>query len=322
MSKKHLVFAGILLLLIAAVWLLACALHADRRLRPVSAPSAPEQAPVPSAVKSETDGVLPTDDGLAPQPLPPADQSVKTMIQSTDYNRRIRVAVNDLPEQLGAENYAAVETYLLTPQDGKDGDFRQHEYALRNFMMDALRADPDRIPETISTLIDVYKNDRQGDIMRGYALQHLCSVYLDHSRTLSTGDKQRIIETFSAALSDTSGETLAGTALIGLHEASRADSAAVSGKEVEADAMKLLNTPESGTLSKISAFQICGERKVSGAEKPARKTAMDTSADWVLRMSAVYALGQLGQTDGLEPLLNDSDKNVSRAARIALNAQR
>jgi hypothetical protein len=315
-SKKNLILAGVFLLVIAAVWL---------RFRPVPVASEPMQPPVPSVAAEEevkTDKVLPTDDGLAPQTSPPADLSIQTMIKSTDYNRRIQVAVNDLPAKLGAENRAAVETYLITPQDGKDGDFRQHEYALRNFMMDALRADPDQIPETISTFIDVYKNEQQGDVMRGYTLQHLCSVYLDHSQTLSTGDKQRIIETFTAALSDTSGETLAGTALTGLHEAARADSATVSGSAVEAVAMKLLNTPESGTLSKISAFQICGERKVSGAEKLARKTAMDTSADWVLRMSAVYALGQLGQTAGLEPLLNDSDKNVSHAARIALNAQR
>jgi hypothetical protein len=244
------------------------------------------------------------------------------MIESADYGRRIRVAVNDLPEYLGRENFLAVEAYLRTPQDGKDGDFRQHEYALRNYMMDALRADTERISEAISTFIDVYKNEQQGDVMRGYALQHLCSVYLDHSQTLSVAEKQRIINAFTAALCDTSGETLAGTALIGLHEASRADSATVSGLEVEAAAMKLLNTPESGTLSKISAFQICGERKIVTGASAARQTALDESADWVLRMSAVYALGQLGQTSGLEPLLNDSDKNVSRAASIALNAQR
>jgi len=314
-SKKRLIFAGVLLLLIAAVWL---------RFRPVPVASAPEQTPVSPVAKSEvkTDEVLPTDDGLAPQPLPPADQSVQTIIESTDYNRRIQVAVNDLPAKLGTENFAAVETYLLTPQDGQDGDFRQHEYALRNFMMDALRAETGRIPEAISTLIDVYKNEQQGDVMRGYALQHLCSVYLDHSQTLSTGDKQRIIETFSAALSDISGETLAGTALVGLHEAARADSATVSGSAVETAAVKLLQNPGSGTLSKISAFQICGERKVASVASAARQTAMDKTADWVLRMSAVYALGQLGQTAGLEPLLKDSDKNVSRAVRLALNAQR
>jgi len=315
-SKKRLIFAGVLLLLIAAVWL---------RLRSVPVASVPEQtpvSPVPAETVAEPGGVLPTDDGLAPKPFPPADQSVQTMIESTDYNRRIQVAVNDLPEQMGTQNYTAVETYLLTPQDGKDGDFRQHEYALRNYMMDALRADTGRIPETISAFIDVYQNQRQGDVMRDYALQHLCSVYIDHSQTLSTGDKQRIIKTFSAALSDTSGESLAGTALVSLHEASRADAASVSGNAVETAALKLLNNPDSGTLSKISAFQICGERKISGAAGTAREAAFDVSADWVLRMSAVYALGQLGQTAGLESLLNDHDENVRRAARMALNTQR
>ncbi len=61
---------------------------------------------------------------------------------------------------------------------------------------------------------------------------------------------------------------------------------------------------------------------MSGAAQAARQAAFNSSADWVLRMSAVYELRQLGQTAGLENLLNDSDKNVSRAARMALNAQR
>jgi hypothetical protein len=270
-------------------------------------------------------GVLvedPTDDGLAPRALPPVDQTMAVIIEATDYERRIQATINDLPETLDAECAQALERALLTPQDGKDGDFRQHEYALRNFMMDALRAQTNRLPETISSLMDIYQNERQGDVMRGYALQHLCSVFLDNAQTLSSADKQRMVDTFAEALADTSGGTIAGTALVSLHEAARADSGVVSGHTVESAALKLLNASDSGTLSKISAFQICGERKVGSIAQLARETAADETADWVLRMSAVYALGELGQTDGLSPLLNDSDKNVSRAVRIALNAQR
>lgn len=264
----------------------------------------------------------PSDNGLAPPPLPPVDESIKTMLESSSYKQRIQTAVYDLPETLGGKEASAVEAYLKTPQDGKDGDFRQQEYALRNYMMDALRANTDRLSETISTFVDVASDNRQGDVMRGYALQHLCSVYIDNFRTLSGEDKREIIDTFSLFLNESSAGTVAGTALIGLHEASRADSTSVAGKAVETAALKLLQNSESGALSKISAFQICGERKTAGVAQLARKTALDTSADWVLRMSAVYALGQLGQTDGLESLLNDPDKNVSHAARVALNTQR
>lgn len=316
MSKKRLILAGALVCLIGVVYL---------QFRPEqTVPPVPviQDEKTTVDIEREPEEVLPTDDGLAPRMLPPVAESIQTMIAATDYNRRLQVAVNDLPEEIGTENRAALETYLRTPQDGKDGDFRQHEYALRNYMMDALRADTNRFSETVSTLIDVFEDGRQGDIMRGYALQHLCSVYRDNPQALPPEDKQRIIDTFASALNETQDKTVAPTALVGLHAASLADPDVVSGSAVESVALKFIGNPDAGTLSKISAFQICGERKTASAAQAARTTALDESADWVLRMSAVYALGQLGQTAGLEPLLNDSDKNVSHAARLALNAQR
>jgi len=317
MVKKFSISITGLLLLGAAAFLLL-----------VRKPSSPPEALnrtddiTEAAPQTDADQPDPADDGLVEAKRPPVDESVQTMIESTDYNRRIQVAVNELPERLEGKSATALEIYLRTPQDGKDGDFRQHEYALRNYMMDALRTNPDRLSETVSALIDVASNTRQGAVMRDYALQHLCSVYIDNCRTLPANEKQRIVQTFTAALSDTSAVSVAGVALVGLHEADRADSGFVSAKAVETAALQLLNNPDSGTLSRISAFQICGERRVSEVARTAREAAFDVSADWVLRMSAVYALGQLGQTAGLEPLLNDSDKNVSRAVRMALNAQR
>jgi len=275
-----------------------------------------------AAPQAHTDPLDPADDGLAAAERPPIEEAIKTLLGADRYHQRIQTAVYDLPERLDGKNAATLEAYLRTPQEGKDGDFRQHEYALRNYMMDALRANPDRLAETISTLIDVAYNARQGEVMRDYALQHLCSVYIDNCRTLPANEKQRIVQTFTAALSDPSAVSTAGVALVGLHEAARADSTFVSEKAVETASLVLLRNPESGTLSKISAFQICGERKIDDAAQMARETAFDISADWVLRMSAVYALGQLGQTAGLESLLNDQDENVSRAVRMAMNAQR
>jgi len=277
------------------------------------------ERPVPTNNSSEID---PTDDGLTLAKLPPVEETIETILHHTDYDRRIHASVYDLPHTLTPTHSLALDQALLTPQDGQDADFRQHEYALRNYIMDALRTQIDRLPETISTFIAVYQNKRQGDVMRGYALQHLCSVYIDHDKTLSVEEKQRILNTFTDALNDTSKGTLAATALVGLHEAARSDSETVLGKAVERAALKLLQSPDSGALSKLSAFQICGERKVADATPMARKIALDTSADWGSRIGAIYALGQLRKLDGLESLLNDTNQNVSRAARMAFNAKR
>lgn len=317
MSKKKLILAGILCGVAAIfAW----------RLQSGFAPAQLAQRsifPLTGTPLIENGQGSPSDQGLAVRKLTPEDESVQTLLESTDYYRRIQVAVTELPAKLGAKNYAALAAYLRTPQDGPDGDFRQHEYALRNYIMDALRADSGHLSEALSVFADVATDERQGDVMRGYALQHLCSIYLDPFQQLSTDDKQRILQTFTVALSDTSSaETLAGTALTGLHEVARADPNALPSSVVELSALKLLQSPESGTLSKISAFQICGERKVGGMRELARQTALGSSADRVLRMSAVYALGQLGQTDGLESLVNDPDPNVGRAAQMALNIPR
>ena len=320
-SEKIITGAGLLLLICTAMLL-------RRHPAEHSAPQAvfPDSAAETGAAVKQPDAVephtQPSGESSAPVQTAELDQVMKVVLTGTDYNRRIQATLRDEPDTVRPQDYKALASYLLTPQDGEDGDFRQHEYALRNRMMDMLRSDTNRLSETICAFVSVYETPRQGDVMRGYALQHLASVYMDHPGTLAEADKQRILSAFTTALTDTSGGTVAGTALVGLHEAARADSKTVSGGEVEAAAMKLLQSPESGTLSKIAAFQICGERKVSAAAGAARQAAFDSSADWVLRMSAIYALGQLGQTAGLETLLNDSDKNVSRAAQAALSTQR
>ncbi len=248
--------------------------------------------------------------------------AVREVLEGDSYTDRLRAVKYDMPESLEAREFQGLEDYLLVPQTGRDGDFRQHEYALRNYMMDALRGEESRTGETIGTLVSVYADESQGDVMRGYALQHLASVYIGNVSKLSAADKSRIVKTFKAALADTSAETLAGTALLGLQDASRWDPDTVSPSMVGHAAMGLLQSDASGTLSKISAFQICGELKRKAAAPYARETAFDPSADWVLRMAAVYALSQLGETTGLETLLNDSDKHVAKAVAVALNAQR
>lgn len=313
MSRKNFILVGAILLVIGGVLL---SLRQKPLVEEPILSSVPEEnIPEPSEQPMR---VRVTNSVSSFVELPPVEQSVQIITAGTDYEQRIRAAVYDLPENMGTQHSRELQTYLLTPQNGKDGDFRQHEYALRNYIMDALREQTDRLPETITTFVDVYENEQQGDVMRGYALQHLCSVYIDNARDLPSSEKERILNVFTEALKDTSGGTLAGTALIGLHEAARSDADFVSGKTVEAAAQQLLQSPDAGTLSKISAFQICGERNVAAVAPAARKTALDESADWVLRMSAVYALGQFGQTDGLEHLLDDNDSNVSHAARMAL----
>ena len=174
--------------------------------------------------------------------------SISRVIAKGRYKDRKHALDHELPEDLSAADYKALKDYLLTRPDGKDADFRQHEYAIRNYIMDALRTDKSRLPEALDAFISISSNEDQGDVMRGYALQHLMMVYIDRSQTLVDTDRQRAVETFTAALEDTGGGTIAGTALIGLQEASRADPASVSESSVASAAHKLLHSEEAGMM--------------------------------------------------------------------------
>lgn len=247
--------------------------------------------------------------------------SVQKTIAGNSYEERIHHVVYDLPKMLSQHDYKALAGYLLQPQDGKDGDFRQHEYALRNYMMDALREVNESLSETTEILIAVYADQEQGDIMRGYALQHLSSLYLDHLDSLSDGDRRNIIHTLKEAMNNLDQGTIPSTALISLQDISRWDPAKLSPAIVKHYTMNVLRQNNAGTLALISAFHVAGERKWGAVSSYARKTAFDAQSDPILRMSAIYALGEIGETLGLEKLVNNTNKQIKTAATLALKGK-
>lgn len=251
------------------------------------------------------------------EPKEPASAIVQTILGDGDCAGRMRLAM-DLPQTLGESDYKALGGYLLESQPGRDRDFRQHEYGLRNYIMDAMVADPGKVPQTIAMLSDIFHNERQGDIMRGYALQHLTAIYMQHAENVSAGDAARIIAVLHDAVGDATQGTLASTGLVGLREVSMMDASAVPESMVRREALALLRSDETGFMFRISALQICSEIHATEAIPFARRFAFDPEANWGLRTSAVYALGELGATRGMDTLLNDSDKHVRNAALAAL----
>ncbi len=287
-------------------------------------PAAPEQTQATGGAEAKSaEAAQPLATGGKSRVMPPAElrPAVRVTLEADHYDDRLRAVIHDLPEALSAAEYQGLKDYLLAPQDGRDGDFRQHEYALRNYMMDAMREELDRLGETLGVFVSIYRNEAQGEVMRNYALQHLASIHIDQVSRLSAREKSRIAQTLRAALDDSDGASFPGTALVGLQDISRWDPEAVPPSVVAAAALKLLRG-DAGALSRISAFQIAGELKLRRVARPARETAFDAEASRAARMSAVYALGQLGETGGLETLLNDSDKFVRKAALAALKRKR
>lgn len=264
---------------------------------------------------TEVDSVETLDAQEPDRPVPPLIAAVT----DPDNPRRKWLAVHELPGQHTAADTALLAAYLVDNPIGA-AEYMGEEFAHRNYIMDVLREQVDSWPLVVDSLVRIYEEPRQGDVLQGYALQHLASLYIDNPQALPDTLKQRIIETFRGALPQREEGTLASTALIGLHEIERVDdAAAVTAREIERAVMDLLLDPASGNLARISALQIAGERGLTEAIPEARRRAVDPGQDWVVRMAAVWVLGQSGtNSDLIRQLADDPDENVRNAARSAL----
>ena len=238
-------------------------------------------------------------------------------VTDPDNPRRKWQAVYELTGERTAAETAALAAYLTDNPIG-EAEFHGEEFAHRNFIMDALREQTDARPRVVDAFTRVYEDPRQGDVMRGYALQHLTSIYIAPFDTPRQAQRTRILSTLRAALPEREEGTLAATALIGLHEIAQVDANAVSAAEVERQALELLADPTSGDLTRISALHVAGERNLSAAVPVARRFAADPEQDWVVRMASVWLLGEAGgDSTLLARLAEDHDENVRRAARMA-----
>jgi hypothetical protein len=249
-------------------------------------------------------------------------RSVAQGVDSHSYDEKTLKVIRGLSYPLSDEDYWALAERLLTPQSGRDADYRQHEYAVRNEIMLALAHDTTRLADSINILTAVYDEPRQGDVMRGYALQHLTSVCIDNEAALMEEQAERVVQTLAVAVEDRSRGTIASTGLVGLQELSLEQPQLVPADTVRYEAMKLLQDSSVGYTSAISALQISAELQEIAAVPFARQAAFDSDANWGLRVSAVYALSQLDHSRDLELLADDPDKFVRRAVGLALAKQK
>ena len=270
----------------------------------------PGTDPEPSRIAPHRDADPAPEEDIAP---------VVVAVTTPDHPRRKWFAVYELPGARSATETDRLISYLTDNPIGAY-EYLGEEFAHRNYIMDVLREQRHAWPLVVNALAQVYAEPRQGDVLRGYALQHLASLYIDNPETLGAAQRTGILAVLRSALPLRGPTALAATALVGLHEIARVDRAAVADTEVEQIALDLLADPEAGDLARISALQIAGERRLTAAVPAARDLAADPQADWVVRMAAAWLLGQTGADPALLATLTaDPDENVRHAARAALS---
>lgn len=249
---------------------------------------------------------------------PPTGDALIEAITNMDNPRRRQLARLALSGKRTAGEIQALRVYLTERPVGGAAHWSR-EFAHRDVLMNTLRAQSQNRDQAISTFTRVYQDPRQGDTLRGYALQHLALLYRDASRELTQGQREQILVTLRGALPERADGTLASNALVGLQEIASVDSTGAASDEVSALALEMMRDPSANALTRISALQVAGENKLGAAEADARRMADDPAQDRAVRMAAIWTLGQLGahETD-LQRLTNDPDPFIRGAASASL----
>lgn len=202
---------------------------------------------------------------------------------------------------------------LLDRKDGQDALKPGQLNALKNDVVNVLRAQPE-VPRLLAHNLMAMYNDRQHDkVWRDYCIQHLGGLY---ERIGDPAQKQAV----EALLWRATEETrlgIAGTALLALSHNTKEG---VDVTRVAARARSLCEDPQCGELAKITALQVCARLKDRGALPMARSVAGST-VSVPLRMSAIAAIGALGDaTDRamLEQYSKSTDMRLRKSAQAAL----
>ena len=225
-------------------------------------------------------------------------------------SRTLRICAGSTPRRAGA--LALVSTNLTEP-DGQTlrglllrsdpEDAEQGGQVFKNQLLDALCALNPPPPWLGETLVQMYRDRSQNEVIRDYAVQHLAAYY--EQMELTQPDASQTRQPAQAVLWEALSETdssIAGTALLALNRLS-AGRAEFDRTRLGAEALRLAQEGGAGDLSRATAFQVCAQLGIDEA-LPVLERAARQARSMPLRISAVGALGVLGSAQA-KPILSE-----------------
>jgi len=281
-----------------------------------AAASLPRPVPVPAKLQIVTVLPPPTREQ---SPVTAANDwnAIQTVVDvSANYRDRL-TAVKSLSRHLSDEDVAALKDFLLTPESL---DREPWGHVLKNDVMNVLCDQDPPMPGLDDVLAKVYRDHKQDDVIRDYAVQHLATYYeqmtgqRNASRTLQATRK-----VLWEAINEPAG-SIAGTALLALNRLSQEYSKDFDREKIASEALKLAGNPIAGEASQITAYQICARLGVREALPIVLRAAADGESV-PLQLSAIAALGQLGGKDQvpyLNGILTGTEVRLKPAAEYAL----
>lgn len=240
-------------------------------------------------------------------PRPDVSRLVKVAIGRDEATARRYVvrseAVARLGEDLPEEAVEALLGYLRAA-----GDVLREERvdALKNDIMNVLRAQKRVSPKVAETLVAMFDSQAYGVAMLDYCVQHLGAL---QEATADAAERERIQACLRRAAL-VPGASYAGTALIALTHTPNADDDLRH--FVNERALALVCAEDTHEAARVTAVQIAAERGCAEALPVIRRIAADASAPVTLRIAAIGALGTFRQAD---------DVALLERLRVAPNAR-
>ena len=189
------------------------------------------------------------------------------------------------------------------------------EHVLKNGLMDLLTRHGASPTNLLQELCALYSDRQQDSVTRDYAVQYVIANCLRDTAG-SAADRPVAREALWEALHETDS-SIAGTALLGLHRLAATDLTIESNRLDEA-ALRLVSEPGVGNLARITALQVCAQRRLADALPSAVELARHGESVSV-KAAAISALGDLGGQPEQE-LLQTLRKQDEPALRVAINS--
>jgi len=225
-------------------------------------------------------------------------------------------AISSLSGHLPETDWQVLKSFMLKPDDA---DKVQRGQAVKNQLLDALCSINPAPTGLGDMLIQLYRDHKQDDVIRDYAVQHLTAYYEQMSAQPDDGRTGPAVQkVLWEAVTETS-DSIGGTALLALKRLSQEYSGFDQDK-IAATALQLAGDDKAGELTHITAFQVCAQLGTVDA-LPLALQAAQNGETIAVRMSATAALGALGgpeQIPFLNSLLQGDEDRLKPAAQNAL----
>jgi HEAT repeat protein len=218
--------------------------------------------------------------GISKPNVPSRLVGVLGLDPTLDFHARL-AAIHRLRGPITTEELYALADFVRGSYDTTN---RSENTTLKNDVLDALRELQVGATIIVPVLLDVFRDREQDSVMRDYALQHLVSWY---DLADATG--------IQPALWDALGErreSLAGTALLGLHRLAMQHEG-FDRAQIDVAAVNIFRDKQCGELARITAIQVCAQRQRTEVLSDLL-IQVRGSKSIPTRIAAVAALGELG----------------------------